>query len=87
MKSCSTCGGPAVVQWQRRTDTSPDDTVPVYACADHALSPEAAAFVHEAGCPGPGKGGTCPCTPPEPEFPFTDEGQAAEPARRLPPGW
>ncbi|MGW2580844.1 hypothetical protein ACWCYZ_05805 [Streptomyces virginiae] len=60
-------------------------TVPVYACVEHALSPEAAAFVHEAACTGPGKGGTCGCTPPLPAFPFSEAEEA--PQRRLPPGW
>jgi hypothetical protein len=85
MMSCSTCGVEAVVQWRRRADSRTDDTVPVYSCADHALSPEAAAFVHEAACGGPGKGGVCGCTPPPVEFPFSDAEEA--PQRRLPPGW
>ncbi|MEU9002587.1 hypothetical protein [Streptomyces sp. NPDC048551] len=63
-----------------------DATVPVYACVSHALSPDAAAYVHEATCAGPQKGGGCGCPPPaEPEFPF--EPVEEQPARQLPPGW
>ncbi|MFG2617819.1 hypothetical protein ACGFXC_09320 [Streptomyces sp. NPDC048507] len=63
-----------------------DATVAVYACVDHALSPDAAAYVHEAACTGPRKGGTCGCPPPaEPEFPF--EPAEEQQARPLPPGW
>lgn len=86
--TCTTCGAEAVVQWRRLT---PDETAtePVYGCADHALTPEAAGYTHRADCPGPGTNGTCPCpAPAEPEFPFTDEDQAAaEDPRRMPPGW
>ncbi|MEU4947734.1 hypothetical protein [Streptomyces lavendulae] len=62
-----------------------DATVPVYACAAHALPPELAAQVHEATCAGPGKGGACGCPAAEPEFPF--EPAEEQPVRPLPPGW
>lgn len=85
---CTACGAVAVVQWRRLVPDS-TDTGPVGGCAEHALVPAAAGYVHQADCPGPGKNGTCPCPPPaEPEFVFGDEDQAAaELPRRLPPGW
>lgn len=82
------CGVEAVVQWRRRLPEAGDDTEPVYACADHALSPAAASYVHEASCSGPGKGGACGCPPPaEVEFPFVPDDPERPPVRRLPPGW
>ncbi|MCX4780050.1 hypothetical protein [Streptomyces sp. NBC_01264] len=87
--SCS-CGVAAVVQWRQRADEKTTDTVPVFACPDHALSPEAAAYVHEAKCPGPGKNRGCTCPVPSVvEFPFEvpADDPRRPPARRLPPGW
>lgn len=82
------CGLPAVVQWKRRPlpdeSADADSFIAVYACADHALSPEAAALMHEAGCSGPVKGGACDCTPTQDGDPFTD---SPAPERPLPPGW
>ncbi|MEW1638661.1 hypothetical protein AB0469_31955 [Streptomyces sp. NPDC093801] len=64
-----------------------DATVPVYACASHALPPGIASQVHEAACAGPGKGGgACGCPLAEPEFPF-DPAEEQRPAGLLPPGW
>lgn len=90
------CGQPAVVQWKRRplpeeadrrSGGAPDPTafIPVYACADHALTPTAAALTHQASCSGPGKNNACDCTPEPvaPDFP----NDPAKPKRRLPPGW
>ncbi|WP_328962979.1 hypothetical protein [Streptomyces virginiae] len=63
-------------------------TVPVYACVEHALSPEAAGYVHQAACTGPGKGGSCSCPVAEPEFPFVPVEDPRGPAKkRLPAGW
>ncbi|WKV74214.1 hypothetical protein AW27_026285 [Streptomyces sp. PCS3-D2] len=84
---CTTCGAEAVVQWRRRT---PDKraTEPVGGCADHAMTPAAAGYVHEATCPGPGKSCGCPA-PATPEFPFTgnEDRPGGPPKRRMPPGW
>jgi len=93
-----TCGEPAVVQWRRRPTTAEadtltngadpaDSTIPVYGCADHALTPDLAALTHQATCSGPAKDGVCDCTP-EP-LPVEHEFPTAEPADapRLPPGW
>ncbi|MFI5831095.1 hypothetical protein ACIA6C_28240 [Streptomyces sp. NPDC051578] len=91
------CGQAAVVQWKRRpfpdeasrlVERAPDTSafIPVYACADHALTPAAAALTHQASCTGPGKTAACDCTPeqePVPDFP----GDPAKPKKRLPPGW
>ncbi|MFE2323577.1 hypothetical protein ACFXD5_06585 [Streptomyces sp. NPDC059385] len=82
MIGCTACGAEAVVQWRRRADARTEDTVPVYGCADHALSPDAAALLHEAACTGPGKNGACSCTPTDVGTPFE-----AESPRRMPPGW
>lgn len=85
--TCTSCGAEAVVQWRRLVPDS-TDTEPVGGCAEHALAPAAAGYTHQAACPGPSKDSTCPCPPPaEVEFPFTDEDQAAELPRRMPPGW
>ncbi|MFD3717283.1 hypothetical protein [Streptomyces sp. NPDC058674] len=63
-------------------------TVPVYACEAHALPPEAAGYVHQAACKGPGKGGRCSCPEAGPEFPFVPAEDPRGPAKkRLPPGW
>lgn len=84
--NCSTCGAAAVVQWRRLADGQGETTLPVYGCTEHALTPEAAAYVHEASCSGPG---SCGCPVPATEFPFesdvTDPQGSAE--ERLPPGW
>ena len=84
MMTCHACGADAVVQWRRRT---PDkkSTEPVAACPDHALTPEAAAQVHEAECSGPGKDGACKCPPAPPEFLMSDED--TQPKKRKPPRW
>lgn len=82
------CGVEAVVQWRRRTpDTKA--TEPVGGCADHALTPAAAAHVHDATCTGPGKTGTCACPlSATVEFPFPGEDRPGSPPRkRMPPGW
>lgn len=56
--------------------TAADCTTPVYGCADHAVSLEAAAFIHEAACTAPPTGHLpgCDCSPepatqPEPAAP------------------
>ncbi|MFJ7269436.1 hypothetical protein ACIQV3_22790 [Streptomyces sp. NPDC099050] len=88
MRAACECGADAVVQWRRRASDKGDTTVAVYACADHALSPEAAAYVHESWCAGPGKDGDCSCpAPTEPEFPFIAPDDPKRPRKRLPPGW
>jgi hypothetical protein len=86
------CGLPAVVQWKRRPTPAeakgaPDSGsyTPVYACADHALTPAAAALMHLATCTGPGKNAACDCTPEAPAPDFPDD--PAKPKKRLPPGW
>lgn len=85
MITCA-CGAEAVVQWRRRLPGEKSKgTEPVYACADHALTLEAAGLVHEASCAGPGKNSMCSCTPEPIEFPFSDS--HAPPKRRMPPGW
>jgi hypothetical protein len=53
MMRCTVCGAEAVVQWRRRTSDKAA-TEAVGGCADHALSPAAAGYVHEATCTGPG---------------------------------
>lgn len=91
MITCAVCPAEAVVQWRRLSGAKDSiDTEPVYACADHALSPDAASYVHKATCSGPGKDGACACpAPAAPEFPFVDPDADPEApsARRLPPGW
>lgn len=82
MTACTACGADAVVQWRRRAAATGEDTVPVYGCADHALAPDAAALVHEAACSGPGKNGTCSCTPKK-DAPVFETPRG----RRMPPGW
>lgn len=63
-----------------------DTTVPVYACADHALTPALAALVHQSACSGPDKNGVCNCTPePPPAADFPED--PTRPKRRLPKGW
>ncbi|MFF4848011.1 hypothetical protein [Streptomyces sp. NPDC001194] len=65
MITCA-CGAPPVVQWQRRArpdEGGPDDTVPVYACADHALDPDASTLLHQASCTAGETGPVCTCTP------------------------
>ncbi|MFE2243917.1 hypothetical protein ACFXCU_30960 [Streptomyces virginiae] len=85
MMICATCGAEAVVQWRRRLDKK--DTEPVGGCADHAMTPAAAGFVHEATCTGPGKPCGCPA-PDKPEFPFGDDDRpGGQPRKRKPPGW
>lgn len=64
--------------------TVEDSFVAVYACADHAISADSAALVHQASCAGPGKGGACDCTP---EQPIGDMFPDPESPSRLPPGW
>jgi hypothetical protein len=75
--------------------TADTTTITVYACADHAISMEAASRIHQARCtaPFPGiTGGTepvkCDCTPePHPTTtpdPVEDDGQAVS---RLPAHW
>lgn len=93
MSTCAVCPADAVVQWRRLLAAKDGgDTEPVFACADHAMSPEAASHVHQVECPGPGKDGNCPCpAPAEIEFPFVDPEADSDPQgspeRRLPPGW
>lgn len=87
MSSCSTCGADAVVQWRRRAAEKDSGTVPVYGCADHALTPAAAGYVHQAECAGPSKG-ACACPVPAVEFPFDPADDPKHPQkRRLPAGW
>ncbi|MFE3577836.1 hypothetical protein [Streptomyces vinaceus] len=63
-----------------------DTTVPVYACADHALTPALACLVHRSACSGPDKAGACDCTPePAPVADFPED--PTKPKRRLPKGW
>ncbi|MEU8839917.1 hypothetical protein AB0D97_12420 [Streptomyces roseus] len=95
-----TCGEPASVQWKRRPTLAEadqlshgadpgDSYIPVYACADHALTPDAAVLMHQAVCSGPGKTAACDCTPeplPEPDL-EGDPSKPADPERPLPPGW
>lgn len=89
MSATCKCGAAGVVQWRQWADEKGTATVPVYACPDHALSPEAAAYVHEAKCAGPRKGLGCACPVPAVEFPFEAPADDPKrpPARRLPPGW
>ncbi|MGW7435719.1 hypothetical protein [Streptomyces sp. NPDC054849] len=65
MIACA-CGARAVVQWPRRA--RPDegtltDTVPVYACSDHALPPDATTLLHQAACTAGEVSNVCTCTP------------------------
>ncbi len=63
-------------------------TVCVYACADHAISLEAAARIHRATCTAPSAHDLpgCDCAP-EPAVPPTPEAIAAGTATALPLGW
>lgn len=84
--TCTVCGAEAVVQWRRRTSDKAA-VEPVGGCADHALTPAAAGYVHEAACSGPGKSCGCPA-PVKPEFPFDDEDKpGGRPRKRMPVGW
>ncbi|MFD7093404.1 hypothetical protein [Streptomyces xanthophaeus] len=84
MITCHACTAEAVVQWQRLLPGKDvTDTEPVYACADHSLTPEAAAYAHRAECTGPGKGGACSCPAPSIKHPFPGPGNG----KRLPPRW
>jgi hypothetical protein len=89
VSACSTCGLDAVVQWRRlKPGTTAGDTTAVYACPDHALTPEAAAQVHLATCAGPDKTGACKCPAAGPEFPFPGPDTGGPGGRkRLPPRW
>lgn len=71
------------------SDKSTDSYVPVYACADHALTADSAALMHESTCTGPGKARVCDCEPEAatPDFPTSPGPVPGEPERRLPPGW
>lgn len=64
--------------------TSDRTTITVYACAEHAISIEAAARIHQSSCTAPNDADLpgCDCTPerPAPE-------PADEPARPLPAHW
>lgn len=95
MSTCK-CGQPAAVQWKRRLTAAeassggrgavdPTAYIPVYACADHALTPAAAALTHQATCTGPGKNSACDCTPEPAVQDYPDD--PGKPKKRLPPGW
>lgn len=64
--------------------TAAESVVAVYACADHSLSPDDAALIHQSTCTGPGRDGRCNCVP---EAPVPDSPTPDEPGPRLPPGW
>lgn len=64
--------------------TASDSAIAVYACADHALTPDSAALMHQAKCTGPGKTAACDCQPEPAPAPDPDPGK---PKKRLPPGW
>ena len=86
---CSACGLPAVVQWRRADPDDPDRTWAVYACGKHAIGLEAAALVHQPGCPAPDPDRlpACGCTPePAPEDQPTP-GAGDLPTTTLPTGW
>lgn len=85
MITCHACEAEAVVQWQRLLPgKGVTDTGPVFACALHALTPEAAAYTHQAECAGPSRDGTCACPAPSgPKHPFPDPATR----RPLPPRW
>ncbi|MEV6580284.1 hypothetical protein AB0M92_19200 [Streptomyces sp. NPDC051582] len=83
-RASAAASGPAAPDLPPLSPT--DSTIPVYACADHALTPALASLVHQAACAGPDKNGTCPCTPePAPAADFPDD--PTKPKRRLPKGW
>lgn len=63
-----------------------DDTRTVYACADHAITMDGAALVHENTCTAPNEAGQhgCDCTPePHPQ----KRAPEPEPALKLPAHW
>ncbi len=78
------CPHGAVVQWRRRDGDDPDGTVPVHACANHAIRLDAAALVHRPTCPAPDPAQlpACGCSP---EAPVPDP--VAQPVTTLPTGW
>lgn len=62
---CGACRDSAVTQWRRRAADDLAATVPVYACAEHTITRDAASRVHAAGCPAPDPARLpdCGCTP------------------------
>lgn len=82
MPNCLADDKPAVVQWQRKNTDDPAHTDAVYSCAEHAVSLDLAALLHESTCTAPGT--ACNCTPTPLATSPADE--PPEPAQ-LPPGW
>lgn len=78
------CPTPAAVNWQRALGSG--DVGPVYACAEHSISLEAAALLHAVTCPAPGPDVPTPCCTP---LTTSDPGTGDEPGplNPLPPGW
>lgn len=75
---CGACPNSPVAQWLRRAADDPAATVPVYACAEHTITRDAASRVHASGCtaPDPARLPDCGCKPeplPTPE-PIVAEG-------------
>lgn len=60
-----------------------DSTIAVYACVDHAISPDLAARIHKATCSGLVKEAACDCTP----EPVDDVFPTPDSQPDLPPGW
>jgi hypothetical protein len=66
-----------------------DTTRTVYACAEHAITLDAAAHIHEATCTAPNDTGVdgCDCTPEAQPEPAARTAAASEATRRLPKHW
>ncbi|MFD5564536.1 hypothetical protein [Kitasatospora griseola] len=83
--TCGACPAAAAVQWRRRNAADPTHTDAVYSCPQHAITLNAAAHVHQAGCPAPDPAllPACGCDPeplPPPEPMGTE-------TTTLPTGW